>query len=194
MSPSAGSVAVSRSSPTTPTGKRPRRCSISGFTVPGAGRSTAGTSWSSCTWPPSMDRDAYISECGKYRYWLMRGGEPALPCLDVVLLNPSKADATVDDATIRRLVGFATRRGYGSIRVFNLFAYRATNPKELLGAEDPIGPDNDRWLEALRGTVLCAWGNTNWATRAQHVTKILRGKGCELVCLSKTTSGNPKHP
>lgn len=124
----------------------------------------------------------------------MRTWEPTEGCLDCVMLNPSTADAQKDDATIRRLVGFATRKGYGSVRVYNLFAYRATRPIELEQATDPVGPDNDAWLQGIRGIVLCAWGNNSWPTRAAYVTRLLRAKGCQLVCLGKTLSNQPKHP
>jgi hypothetical protein len=141
-----------------------------------------------------MTKDALISECGKYRYWLMRTWDVDRGCLDCVLLNPSTADATKDDATIRRLIGFAARRGHGSVRVYNLFAYRATNPKELRLVSDPVGPDNDAWLDGIRGTVLCAWGNHAYKLRECQVIGILRKQGCDLVILGLTKNGYPKHP
>lgn len=47
-------------------------------------------------------------------------------------LNPSTADETEDDQTIRRCVGFAMDWGYGGLCMGNLFAIRATKPKNML--------------------------------------------------------------
>jgi hypothetical protein len=69
-----------------------------------------------------------------------------------VLLNPSTADDRRDDPTIRRCLGFARSLGYGGIHVVNLFAFRATCPRQLRAADDPVGPDNDGFiLRAAQG-------------------------------------------
>jgi hypothetical protein len=78
-----------------------------------------------------MLREAEISEDGKYRYALMRMWDDK-PLMMFCMLNPSTADATKDDPTIRRCIGFAKDRGYGGIYVVNLMAYRATDPAECL--------------------------------------------------------------
>lgn len=72
---------------------------------------------------------AVFSECGNYRYALIRdgwlGGEGAVL---FVMLNPSTADATSNDPTTRRCIGFAQRWGFASLAIANLYAYRATVP------------------------------------------------------------------
>jgi len=140
-----------------------------------------------------MNKNALISDCGNYRYWLLRQWttERQLNC---VMLNPSTADAKKDDATIRRLIGFADRKGYGAIMVYNLFAYRATRPLVLEQVADPVGPDNNYWLSRIRGPVLCAWGNVKWEDREARVIKMLKAQGCELLCLGRSILGHPKHP
>ncbi len=91
-----------------------------------------------------------------YRYTLTRevdmfgNGEAAM----FLMLNPSTADETEDDPTIRRCIGFARRWGYSTLHVANLFAFRATSPADLKMASDPIGPDNDRHLVNRLG----GWG------------------------------------
>lgn len=151
-----------------------------------------------------MQSRAQISKCGLYRYSLTRewGDGPKLP---VVMLNPSTADATKNDPTIRRLAGpggFALREGYAGLIVANLFAFRATDPESMANASDPIGPQNDDVLEgmavqaALSGVpVLCAWG-AHWMAppRAYVVTSLMREAGARLVCLGLTKSGAPRHP
>ena len=110
------------------------------------------------------------------------------------MLNPSTADANIEDPTIRRCMGFAEKWGYGGITVGNIFAYRATNPKDMLAADDPIGPENNLYLESLSleaALTACAWGNYGiYLDRAKEVIKLLT-KPC---CLGLTKSRQPKHP
>ena len=113
-----------------------------------------------------MRRRAEISECGQYRYLLERIWDPPLiragakaPMLVVCMLNPSKADAVKDDATILWLVGWAKKHDYIGLRVINLAAYRNKSPKIMLAADDPHGPENTCYLiRHGQGEVLCAWG------------------------------------
>src|SRR5438045_3510538 len=88
-----------------------------------------------------LRRAAAISACGRYRWWLRRswhqGGNGRVLCF--IMLNPSTADARTDDPTIRRCMGFARSWGFSTLDVRNLFAWRATEPTELLRTDDPIG-------------------------------------------------------
>lgn len=104
---------------------------------------------------------AVISADGLYRYTLERQWCQDPRYVLWLMLNPSTADATKDDATIRRCVGFAKSWGYGGILVGNLYAYRATHPRELKSAADPVGPENDVHLLLLfrrASLVVCGWG------------------------------------
>lgn len=103
---------------------------------------------------------AVISDCGRYRYRLERqsAGDGATA---IIMVNPSTADATQDDATIRKLIGFGNRNQWGRLIVGNLFAYRATDVRELGKVADPVGLENDDWLcRAVSSVdrVICAWG------------------------------------
>ena len=142
---------------------------------------------------------AVLSECGTYRYRLERAwsDDPR----DVwLMLNPSTADATLDDPTIRRCVGFSRRWGAGGIVVANLYALRATDPAELERHPDPVGPANDAhiadvvqhaWRDGAR--IVCAWGAHPFAaSRALDVAEGLRDM--LPVCLGTTRSGAPRHP
>ena len=145
---------------------------------------------------------AIISPDGKYRYRLWRdlGGYSLSHSVCFVMLNPSTADATEDDPTIRRCIGFARRFGYNHLSVVNLFAYRATNPSMLLevGPREAIGPDNDRHIvDAVCGAhgVICAWGNRgSLGNRGEEVLKLIRAQGVEPECLGTTKIGQPAHP
>lgn len=140
---------------------------------------------------------ATISEDGRYRYLLKRRWSDG-PIATFIMLNPSTADAEQDDPTIRRCIGFAKREGCGALTVVNLMAFRATNPKELLGAIDPVGPDNRGYLvPAIRkgAPVIAAWGAHEAAIgRDAVVREIAEALGKPLVCLGKTKSGAPRHP
>ena len=87
-------------------------------------------------------READFSDDRKYRYRLYRSIPQVVrwikPCL-FIMLNPSTADESKDDPTIRRCVSFANRELCTSLTVVNLFSLRATNPKELSIADDPEG-------------------------------------------------------
>lgn len=143
---------------------------------------------------------ATISECGRYRYDLRRTWDDALrPCL-FVMLNPSTADATADDPTIRRCVGFAKAWGCGGIVVVNLFALRSTDPAGLKKTPDPVGPLNDqfirKWAEQCHPLV-AAWG-VHGAYKARNVAvRRMFGAGqmdLSLCHLGLTKDGHPKHP
>lgn len=137
-----------------------------------------------CAWSPDK---AY-----RYSLWRMWGpGE--IPCL-FIGLNPSTADETEDDPTIRRCKNFAKSWGCDSLIMTNLFAYRATDPKHMKAASDPIGPDNDAWLIRLSSIAkikVAGWGvHGSHLERSLAVIDLLNG----LQCLGFTKDGYPKHP
>lgn len=144
--------------------------------------------------------NALISDCEKYRYWLTRSCENMFPekgSALFVMLNPSTADANIDDPTIRRCIGFARSWDCNSLTVANLYAYRATKPSELWKCNDPIGPDNDRWLWKLakeHGDIVCAWGDQAKPERVKEFKKIAKEADVKLWCLGTNKSGSPKHP
>ena len=143
-----------------------------------------------------LHRHAVISPDGLYRYRLSRSWDGTKLPLVWIMLNPSTADATEDDPTIRRCMSFAKREGAGGIEVLNLFAYRATNPKELEDAADPVGPDNDEWIREVlhpHSRCVCGWGAfpKAWG-RAATVLDLARG--INFLCLGRTAMGHPLHP
>jgi hypothetical protein len=135
---------------------------------------------------------------GPYRYLLWRRWDDAATLL-FVMLNPSMADARRDDPTIRRCLGFARAWGFGGVEVVNLFAWRATAPRDLLRARDPIGPDNDRVIAAAAGraqAVIAAWGNHGeHRDRDRQVAELLASAAAAAPrCLGATGRGAPRHP
>ena len=149
-----------------------------------------------CHMDLSLDtlRSAGFSRCGRYRYWLRRIWDPALTHCVFIGLNPSTADATEDDPTLRRCISFARKWGYGSLLMVNLFSLRATDPSVLKLAADPVGPRTDLWLRratAETDTIVAAWGNGGLLmNRAMTVHQMLKNP----YCLGLTALGMPRHP
>ena len=156
------------------------------------------------------DLPAFFSPCRRYRYWLARdiGGAERGPAL-FILHNPSTADATADDPTIRRCIGYARRWRCRRMIAVNRFAVRGTDPGVVFAAAtaDPVGPLNDAAIAraaavvtAASGIVVAAWGafGANAAQRrfcrrrGEAVVELLAG--AELHVLGLTLDGHPCHP
>lgn len=141
-----------------------------------------------------MSRQTIFSPCRQYRYALWRewlGGEGYVM---FVGLNPSTADETNDDPTIRRCIRFAKEWGFEGLCMANLFAYRATDPKDMMAAADPIGPQNDAWLRQLSDDASCVVAA--WGVGGKHLNRGLQVM--EMIgamdCLGHTKDGFPRHP
>jgi hypothetical protein len=141
------------------------------------------------------DAGAVLSDCGTYLYNLWRSWDEEKNWLIWIMLHPSGADGTEDDATIRRCEAYAKVWGCGGISVYNLFAFRATNPQELRTASDPVGPLNDHYLREIPNDrfVACAWGAAAnlFPERVQAVKQIIGGK---LLIHLGMAGGQPRHP
>lgn len=154
-------------------------------------------------------RKCQFSMCRRYRYTLWREWEPVgdwmfdprpeseqRKYLMVIGLNPSIADETRDDQTIRRCIDFAKRWGFGALCMTNLFAWRDTKPAGMKRADDPVGPDNDHWLFEMSirsGMILAAWGaHGAHLGRASTVKKLLADR--TIRCLKLNDDGSPGHP
>jgi len=145
---------------------------------------------------------AVFSDCQKYRYRLDRIWNDSLPPLAFGMLNPSTADHERNDPTIERCQRRAEASGFGRLIVWNLFAFRASNPSALRKQVDPIGPNNDDFIrEALietkdrGGRVIVGWGtNGSILNRHSAILDIAQSLSVELYCLGVTAGGYPKHP
>lgn len=145
---------------------------------------------------------AVISACGTYRYSLTRNLGMGDRVVTFIGVNPSTADATTDDATVRKWCGFAKRWGFDRIEVVNLFAYRATDVRALAEVEDPVGPANNMQIRAAidrAQLVVPCWGSRaklppRLVGRIDLVRVMLRVAGVELKCFGKTQQGDPRHP
>lgn len=141
----------------------------------------------------AMHRAACLSSCRRYRYALRRRWGPGASAM-LIGLNPSTADKTQDDPTIRRCIGFARAWGFDALCTVNLFAYRATDPADMKKAADPVGDINDATLlDAAKeaGVVVAAWGAYGtYRGRDAQVRSMLP----HLHYLRLTKDEHPGHP
>ncbi len=148
-----------------------------------------------------MEKTATLSECGTFRYRLGRRWGLG-PALLFIMLNPSTADANVDDKTILKCVGFAKLLGFPAIEVVNLFAFRATSPRVLKASGWRTGPMNAHHVaraiaETVRdgGKVVLAWGaNARGRWEAAELINDLVRRDIPLHALRVLADGTPSHP
>lgn len=160
---------------------------------------------------------AVLSECGMYRYRLERDSLPPLPqcildegafhplagkTIAFFGVNPSTADASVDDATVRKWIGFCRRWGVSRFIVGNVFSYRATDVRHLAEPIFAKGPDHRAHLDDIirdADVLIPCWGNSSKVPPRlrQHVGDLLRSlqlSGKPMLHFGLTASGDPKHP
>ncbi|WP_293575354.1 DUF1643 domain-containing protein [Phaeobacter sp.] len=141
---------------------------------------------------------AVYSDCGQYRYSLTRIWDNTGKTVMFVMLNPSTATEVQNDPTIERCERRARALGFGGFRATNIFAFRATDPRDMRAAKDPEGPDNGAILiDGLdwADMVICAWG-THGAYRDQgpKTEQRFRQTDKQLFHLGLSKAGHPKHP
>lgn len=153
---------------------------------------------------------AVLSADELYRYHLARDGAGLFggPSMCFVMLNPSTADAEVDDPTIRRCAGFASREGCARFEVVNLFAYRTPYPTELAEAAgagiDVYGPENGPYLSRAitdhgrdPNRLVVAWGAGATLDGERRFMELLRRHAAldlRVWCLGRTKANRPRHP
>jgi len=142
--------------------------------------------------------EATYSDCETYRYALTRVWDTAGRKVLFLMLNPSTATEVQNDPTVERCERRARTLGFGAFRVCNIFAYRATDPRDMRAADDPVGPGNDiAILDAIEWAdeVVAGWGNHGeHLTRGKAVETLLRGQPKAPKHLGLTKVGHPTHP
>ena len=142
------------------------------------------------------------SEDGRYRYLSCQRIGPSDDRLLFIMLNPASTVETLSNSKKHRqtrtlCINFARRWGYGLLEVVNLFALEASKPKLLRGADDPVGPENDRWIcDAVERAdrVVLAWGaHGSYMNRSKDVLQQILPIRVPYYLL-KTKHGEPRHP
>ena len=149
-----------------------------------------------------MNRSAWLSKCEKHRFTLKREWRNEGLLYGYFGINPSTADANLDDATVRKWIGFTERNGGRGFIVGNVFSLRSPNVKDLALSADPTTPENDHHLEQIIRKVdvlVPCWGNLSKVPKRLHehfgnlMFKLLES-GKPVKCFGLTKSGDPKHP
>ena len=141
---------------------------------------------------------ANYSDCEKYRYDLTRVWDANGKRVMFLMLNPSTATEIQNDPTVERCERRARTLGYGAFRVCNIFAYRATDPKDMRAQSDPVGPLNDATIRQgvdWSDDLVAAWGaHGEHLNRGAQVEAMLRSLTVSPKHLGLTKAGHPKHP
>lgn len=147
-----------------------------------------------------MRNECIFSEDRKYRYVLKHSWTDFFDVEEKpiawIALNPSTADENKLDPTLTRIKKFSSKFGFNTFYMLNLFAYRSTDPNNMLIQEDPIGKDNDIWIKNICGkcnVVVCCWGTLgNHRKRQNDVLNLVKDYNLNYLSLNK--DGTPKHP
>lgn len=141
---------------------------------------------------------AIYSDCEGYRYSLTRVWDPEGSRALFVMLNPSTATEVQNDPTVERCERRARALGFGAFQVCNIFAWRATDPRDMRAQADPVGPENDAAITEGCGwadKVICAWGtHGEHLNRGPAVETLIRGTDVLPYHLGLSKAGHPKHP
>ena len=149
-------------------------------------------------WPSGSVVQAQFSGCGRYRYSLSEVWDTNRALVMFLLMNPSVAGVEHADPTLIKTGKYARAWGYGGQLVGNVHAYRVTDSRRLVEADDPVGPENDaRLLHLARQAekVILAYGLPPQPLRARAaaVVQILQ-RVAPLQFLQLTKNGTPRHP
>ena len=143
---------------------------------------------------------AKIDSTENYRYLLGRKWDESLPQVTFVMLNPSKANDKDNDPTLTRCINFAKSwNKYGSLEVVNLFAYRSPEPHKLCQVYDPVGSENNSYIQVATeraALIILAWGTGKYPrikNRSEEVISLIYGQQ-PLHCLKLTKDKDPHHP
>jgi hypothetical protein len=128
--------------------------------------------------------------------------DPLEPYLLWIGMNPSTADAHVNDPTITREIGFTMKFDYRCYYKCNVMDYRATHPLTLtLPDVVPVSDQNEYVIRSLAkeaAKIICCWGSVHrrLATFPRELTArlLLDGHEHKMFCLGRTMSGAPRHP
>jgi hypothetical protein len=136
----------------------------------------------------------------RYRYRLWRIWREELPIINWLMLNPSTADETRDDPTIKKCIAWSINWGYGGLNILNIFAFRSTHPINLVGLKNAaVGEANDATIRKtleIDAPIVCAWGKVfkGLEFRREQIWRLLRPFQDRLLCLRTNQDGSPQHP
>jgi hypothetical protein len=158
-----------------------------------------------------MKNDCQFSPCRQYRYTLLHRWDELFERRRAIFicLNPSTADENQLDPTLTRIRSFSQRLGANEFLMLNIFAYRATDPQDMMAVEDPVGSENDAQIaQAIKDAyalnhgqldIVCGWGNhglhmNRQASCLDLLTEFRQLPNLHIRCLGTNANQTPKHP
>jgi len=142
-------------------------------------------------------KGAILSKSGKYRYQLWRIWNPDKPLCLFIGLNPSTADSFDDDPTVKRLIYFAKKYGYGGFYIGNLYALRTSKPSVLFKSKKKIGKYNDEHLLEMyikTKHIIIMWGSKKGIEKRVEAFFHMFKSTFLFYCFGHCKDGNPTHP
>jgi hypothetical protein len=139
------------------------------------------------------EKGAKFNEDKTHRIFLWRIWDTELPFVLFIGLNPSTADATKDDATIRRCKRFASDNGFGGMYMMNLFSIVSSDPKILLHGNTLVDGYDDELKNVAskcKAVVFCWGGFPEAVAREAEVIPMFP----DALCFGHNADGTPKHP
>lgn len=114
------------------------------------------------------------------------------------MLNPSTADESELDPTLRRCQNYSVAWGYGAMEILNIYALRSTDPSELWKVDDPVGPQNLQIIEEVVSgdveLIMLGWGIEAKEADVERVLEVLARRRVVPHCLAVNEDGSPRHP
>jgi hypothetical protein len=149
-----------------------------------------------------VDRSAVLDTLEFYRYRLDRFVQPKGIVFAYFGVNGSTAGPIEDDQTTKKWFGFTLRNGGSRYIAGNAFGFRARDVRRLSEVDDPIGPENARYLAEIiaeADVLVPCWGAR--AKVPQRLWPTIDGLRDQIMASGKpvrifglTASGDPKHP
>lgn len=142
---------------------------------------------------------ASFSECREYRFALWRIWDESKPLVMFIGLNPSTANETEPDQTIKSVTRISKNLGYGGFYMMNCFPYVSTNPNDLIDHDKTVYSQqqffiNNQKLKEVSDKckdIVFAWGKF----------KVLQKRSLELIkmfphakALILNKDNSPRHP
>lgn len=139
----------------------------------------------------------HTSDCGKYQYikWLELAPGEAKVCT-ILGLNPMNPEPGKPDQTAGICTEFAKRLGYTKLIFVNLFALVSRGTEGLPIGLEPVGADNDRWIQEVAKVshiIIGAWGD--YPGIGPRVRTVMNALGAfDIYCVQANSNGSPRHP
>ena len=148
----------------------------------------------------TLTTNAVFSDDGTKRYLLTKTWDSSKTNLAIIMLAPSDADGVTLDSTTMLVMNNASRLGYGSVTILNLFATLNDFGLRQAELEDPENLDIILSAAQTADVIVYAAGvgkakNKQFQERQRQVLEVLQPVEHKLFCLCDARGGaRLQHP